>query len=261
MCRAVWPLILVLSALVVSIGCGGARPPVPSPPEEEDPLAERYDVPCRTAFRYAAKAMETRHYRITAVDMGGSGGTVSGASDDVGEIQLRLDCNSEGVQAEASGSGDIWRNRGLMMSFRAIVREGDRIWPPPKGPRVFVEQIRGPESKIYFPQKIDSAGMTALQVRIVNGSDRGLVIVPSRIRATRKGGGRLTAIDPEEVVKRFGGTDPDIGRKVIDRTTLGPGEELRGYFFFPAADYERATIVLVDEPTGEADEYSVSLEN
>ena len=241
---------LIAAALLA--GCAAAPPPSTT----STAVAHRaYDIPCQEAFRIAAKTLHVRGHEVTDVQRGPSGGTVSGSNGDE-SLEVRLSCGAAGVTVGTDAGH--WLDQGVKMSFAGFVDQGDRIWPPPKAPKLFVEPLYGPEAKIEFPQELEPLGMTALRVRLVNGGSRGVTIEPRRIRGKTPSGSAVAAISPEGVKQKLG-SDPEVASKILGTTTLKQGEEVRGFVFLPAGRYASVVVKLVDEPTGEADEFEIFL--
>jgi hypothetical protein len=231
----------------MSVESGGTRQPS---------LAKKpYPVDCDTAHRYAARALKARQYSITEVNRSAAGGVVVGVKDGQ-TTEMTVTCSGEGSFVEASGGGS-WIEQGLQFSFHQVVEKGDGFWPPPKSPRVKVDKIEGPESKLWFSREIGSSGLTAVRVRILNGGKRALRLDPGRITAVGSGGGGARALSEADVKARLG-SDATIERQILRAVTLEPGGETVGFVFFPAAPYTGANVQLVDVPTGEADGYDVS---
>lgn len=219
-------------------------------------LSEKpYPVTCDEAHRYAARALRARQYKITEVTRSAAGGLIVGVKDGQ-ESRMTIACGGDGVRLKATGGG-AWVEQGVQFSFHLVVEKGDRFWPPPKAPRVLLELIEGPEIKLWFPQDLSSAGVSAVRVRVFNGGKRDLRLDPARITAS-SGGRSIRAMPEAEVRKRLAGIDPSIGDRVLKAATLKNGDMAMGFVFFPAASYESGTVQLVDVPTGEADGYEVS---
>src|SRR5688572_20780049 len=146
-------------ASILAVGC------VPNMSVErggtvQAPLSEKpYTITCDEGHRYAARALRARDYKVTEVNRSAAGGSVIGVKQDQTST-MTINCAADGVRLKASGGG-IWVEQGIQFSFHQVVEKGDKIWPPPKAPRVMVEWIDGPESKLWFPQEIGSVGLTA----------------------------------------------------------------------------------------------------
>lgn len=230
----------------------------PAPPTNPDAVQlERYRISCEDAHRYAARALKTKGYRISAVDQSPSGGIVEGKKASGDSASIRISCGADGVTIKPSGG--LWEEQGTRLSFSHLVEFGDRIWPPPTSLQVRMELVSGAESKLDFPREIESLGLAAARVRIFNGGARTIRVDPSGIRVRAAGGSRVAALSEASVRERFGGMDPSIGDKILRPAKLRQGEETRGFVFFPAGVYTSAVLRLIDDPSNEADEFDVSL--
>ncbi len=146
----------------------------------------------------------------------------------------------------------------MRLSFSRLVEVGDRIWPPPAGPQVRMELLVGAETKLEFPQELDSLGMTVVKVRVINGGARVIRIDPRNIRARNAGGETSAALPAAAVGSRLGTMDPSIAEKILRPAKLRQGEEAHGFVFFPAGAYTIAVLPMIDDQTGEADEFEAS---
>lgn len=228
---------------LLAVSCSLQVQPTP----ESSVTRRSYDVPCDEAHRIAAKAIRVRGMGVTDVRRGPSGGVVSGASDD-DDLEIEISCTASGVTVSASGGH--WMEQGVRMSFQNFVERGDRIWPPPRGPKVLVESYPGVEAKLWLPG--EPAGLSLFHVRVVNGGSRPIRIDPERIR----GGDGGRAIAPDRAVQQVGSSVEPL---LFRRTTLGEGEEARGLVFLPAGSYDSLVVVLVDVETGEGDDFEIFL--
>jgi len=220
--------------------------------------AKVYPISCEEGRRYAAKTFKARNYRITSVARSGNETTVD-ARNDAESVSARLTvtCGSDGVMVRPSGSGQ-WTMDGLRFGFYQVTEAGDRIWPPPKGPVVKMELYRGPESVIEFPSDLDSIGVVAVRVRIINAGERTMRIDPRRVHATSDGGAEVAALPPVDAERTLAGIDPDIKSKLLQPSKLKQGESTIGFVFFPTGSYTGGSLALIDDQTGEADDYDVS---
>lgn len=147
----------------------------------------------------------------------------------------------------------------MRVTFSRLVEAGDRIWPPPTSPQVRMELLVGAESKLEFPQQIDSLGLVAVSVRVINGGARTIRIDPRAVRARTAAGASAGALSEKGVLDRLSGVSPAIDGKILRAAKLRQGEEARGFVFFPAGVYTSAMVKIIDDQTNEADEFEVSL--
>ena len=234
---------LPLLAVVTVSSCTPQAQPTP----ETSVVRQTYDISCDDAHRIAAKAIRVRNLKVTDVQRGPSGGVIRGANGE--ELEIRVSCEAGGVTVSASGGH--WMEQGVRMSFQNFVESGERIWPPPKGPKVLVEAYPGVEARLWFATEPE--GMSLFRVRVVNGGSRPIRIDPSRIRGGE--GGR--AMTPEAAVQRLG--DPGASARLFSRVTLNQGEEASGLVFLPAGTYDSIVVTVVDVETGEGDDFEVFL--
>jgi hypothetical protein len=216
-----------------------------------------YPISCEDGRRYAARTFKARSYRITSVERSGNETVVDGRSDaEKVTARLTVTCVGDGVMVSPSGAGR-WTMDGLRFGFHQIAETGDRIWPPPKGPVVKMELYRGPEAKIEFPSDLEPLGVVAVRVRVINAGERTLGVDPRRVHAVSEAGGQTAPLARTDAERKLGGMDPDIQTKLLRPTKLKHGEDITGFVFFPTGDYTGGSLALIDEQTGEADDYDV----
>jgi hypothetical protein len=248
---------LALGSPLIVAGClsGPLSPGNAANPKLDEKV---YPISCEEGRRYAAKTFKARNYRITSVGRSGDETTVD-ARNDTEKVTARLTvtCGAAGVMVRPSGAGQ-WTTDGLRFGFYQVAEAGDRIWPPPKGPVVKMELYRGPESIIEFPSDLDSVGVVAVRVRIINAGERTMRIDPRRVHATSDGGAQASALAAADAQRRLAGIDPDIESKLLQPIKLKQGETTIGFVFFPTGDYTGGSLALIDDQTGEADDYDVS---
>jgi hypothetical protein len=250
-------MVLALGSPLIVAGCLSG--PLSQGNAANPKLDEKvYPISCEEGRRYAAKTFKARNYRITSVGRSGDETTVDGRNDaEKVTARLTVTCGANGVMVRPSGAGQ-WTTDGLRFGFYQVAEAGDRIWPPPKGPVVKMELYRGPESIIEFPSDLDSVGVVAVRVRIINAGERTMRIDPRRIHATSGAGAQVSALAAVDAERKLAGIDPDIKSKLLQPIKLKQGESTIGFVFFPTGDYTGGSLALIDDQTGEADDYDVS---
>jgi hypothetical protein len=219
-----------------------------------------FPISCDDGRRYAAKALKTRNYEITSVDRNANQTVVAGKSKTESfNSRIAVQCAGDGVTIEPSSSSQ-WVIDGLRFTYYQLVDAGDRIWPPPTAPVVKMELYRGPEAKIEFPTELEPLGVVAVRVRVLNAGERTIRIDPRRVRGLGEGGRQVVAMAQADAERKLAGADPDIKSKLLKPVTLKRGEIAVGFVFFPAGSYEGASLALIDDKTGEADEYDASFQ-
>lgn len=220
--------------------------------------AKVYPIKCDDGRRYAAKTLKARNYRITDVSRNGAQTVVSGRNDsEKVSSSITVDCQTDGVLVRPQGGGQ-WVVDGLRFGYYQIVESAERMWPPPTGPVVQMDLFRGPEAKIEFPTELEPLGIVAVRVKILNAGERTLSVDPRRVRAVNETGGQSLPIVGVDAERKLGGADPDIQSKLLKAATLRHGESVVGFVFFPVASYSGGSLALVDDKTGEADDYDVN---
>ena len=219
-----------------------------------------FNISCEDGRRYGAKTLKARNYRITSVERSGNDTTIEGRNDaDKVTSRLTVTCGADGVTVQPSGSNQ-WIIDGLRFGFYQIADMGDRIWPPPTGPVVKMVLYRGQEAKIEFPSELEPLGVVAVRIRVINAGDRTLRLDPRRVRATNQAGAPALPLAPADAERKLAASDPEIKSKLLNATKLKHGESVTGFVFFPTGAYTGGSLALIDDQTGEADDYDVFFE-
>jgi hypothetical protein len=219
-----------------------------------------FNISCEDGRRYAAKALKARNYRITGVERSGSDTTIAGRNDaERASSSLTVTCAASGVTVSPSGGGR-WVTDGLRFGFYSIAETGDRVWPPPKGPVVKMVLYQGPEAKIEFPTELEPLGVVGVWVSVLNAGERTLTVDPGRLRAVGETGQPVPPISQADAERKLSAADPDIKSKLLKPTKLKHGEGATGFVFFPTGAYTGGSLALIDDQTGEADDYDVNFE-
>jgi len=219
-----------------------------------------FNISCEDGRRYGAKTLKARNYRITSVERSGSDTTIVGRNDaERVTSRITVTCGSEGVTVAPSGGGQ-WVIDGLRFGFYTIAETGDRVWPPPKGPVVKMVLYQGQEAKIEFPAELEPLGVVAVRVSVLNAGERTLTVDPRRLRAVGETGQPVPPIAPADAERKLSAADPDIKSKLLKPAKLTHGEGVTGFVFFPAGAYTGGSLALIDDQTGEADDYDVTFE-
>jgi hypothetical protein len=250
------------AAVLAAVASSGCLTGPLSEGNAAQPHLERkvFNISCEDGRRYGAKTLKARNYRITSVERSGSDTTIEGRNDtDRVTSRLTVTCGAGGVTVSPSGSSQ-WIIDGLRFGFYQIADMGDRVWPPPTGPVVKMVLYRGPEAKIEFPTELEPLGVVAVWVRVLNAGERTLSVDPQRLRAIGEGGQPVLPLAPADAERRLSAADPDIKSKLLRPTKLKHGESVTGFVFFPVGAYTGGSLALIDDQTGEADDYDVNFE-
>ena len=254
------PRWIAVPAILATLGSAGCLTGPLSEGNAAQPHLERkvFNLSCDDGRRYAARTLKARSYRITGVERSGNETVVEGRNDaERLTSRITVTCAGEGVTIQPSGH-DQWVIDGLRFGFYQVVDAGDRIWPPPTGPVVKMDLYRGPEAKIEFPSELEPLGVVAVRVRVINAGERTLRIDPRRVRVVGEQGAPALPVAPADAERKLAGMDAAIKSKLLQPTKLKHGESVTGFVFFPAGTYTGGSLALIDDQTGEADDYDVN---
>lgn len=215
-----------------------------------------YPISCEDGRRYAAKTLKSRGYKITKVTRDGATTRVDGENQaEKFTSAVGVTCGADGVTMVPYGS-TLWVKDGLRFGFHQLVETGDKVWPPPTGPVVKMELYAGEEAKIEFAGTVESFGVVGVRVFVQNAGDRPLSVDPKRVKAVSES--NAVALPVADAAKKLTGLDPEIQSKVLKPAKLKPGDKIAGFVFFPVGSYTGGSIALVDDQTGEADDFDVN---
>jgi hypothetical protein len=247
-----------LFSAVLALAGGGCMTGPLSPGNAAQPHLELkvYPISCEDGRRYAAKTLKNRGYRITKVSRDGATTVVDGENKaERFSSTVSVTCGAGGVTMTPYGS-TMWVVDGLRFSYHQIAETGDKVWPLPTGPVVKMEFYAGEEAKIEFPTAIEPLGVVAVRVQVLNAGDRTLRVDPRHMKVVTETGAVSGSIADGE--KKLAGSDPDIKSKVLKTAKLKKGESVTGFVFFPVGTYTGGSIALIDDQTGEADDFDVT---
>ena len=220
-----------------------------------------FNISCEDGRRYAAKTLKARNYRITSVERSGSDTTIEGRNDaERVTSRLTVTCGADGVTVSPSGGGR-WVTDGLRFGFYQIADMGDRIWPPPTGPVVKMVLYQGPGSE---DRVSDRARAARSRRRLGAGGQRGRAHPERRSSApARRSEKEANRRRRWRRRTRSAGLRPPIptsSPSFCRPTKLTHGESVTGFVFFPTGAYTGGSLALIDDQTGEADDYDVNFE-
>lgn len=259
----------------------------------DDPVNLRLQEPrvtCAQALRASRDALRKLGYTVEAVDQerDGKPGRVvavrhagwSPADPQAGESHKAVAvvrCDDSGATVEVEAEGEAMERIRFPAKFgeefrAALVRgrSSARTAPPPgrvgarqvaeRGVLVTVAPLGADEAPPVADADPLGAGILPVRVEVANRTDRRYAFAPADIRLTTVEGERRAPLSGAELGRRFGAATASAAALVeagIAAGEIGPGEVRRGFVYFDAATYQRATVVVTDVESGEAEGFSV----
>jgi hypothetical protein len=263
-----WLSILVLSVAVA--GCGLRR----STAHTSQP-----GMSCREATRVARGALLRLGYMIDRVEPAkpGAPGLVTGRKEmgwapsspeagDVHTAEIRITCSDRG--AEFEGVADVPFGSPLEFGSelpQTIAKlaeqrtERPRLEGHPEGGMVIeVVPLRGVQARSELGIDPTPSGVTPVRLRLENRTERSYVFERSKVTLVSQDGARSQALPVDRVAATFGDS---VGKTLCDRLIaegeVAPHQTLSGFLYFPAAAYQRATLLLTDQSSDEPEGFSV----
>lgn len=279
-CTVLCAVGLLLAACTVRQGAtstGGTKPPE-SVLNTVGRVSEP-GMPCSQAIAIAGRALVKLGYTVETVEPAGPNvpGRVVGQRetgwtpripepDTVRSIVITVSCSDSGSEFEASTDESFFRRRELRQGFsRAInaMAEG-RIEQPRIGSQlqpglvIAVEPQRNRGAAAEFGADLPASGVTPVHLKIENRTERTYGFQRANVKLVTQEGKSVEPLPLEAVTDRLGsGLRAKLEMKLIGEGDVAPGAMLAGFVYVPVSAYRRATILLMDRATGEAEGLAV----
>jgi len=276
-----------LTLAFILLGCAAPRPaPNPGAPDtgtRRDDLrqvatATVARMTCRQAPATARGALRRLGYETEearAPEPGRPGevravkrtGWMTGEAGSEYHAIVELRCDNRGAELIAFSDESLFGRLALRRDFSRYVAElAVRRPAPPGGGHdtagqkrldVAIEPLRSGGTGL-FGADLGHVGMTAVRVVVHNGTEREYGFAIARLQLFSQEGERRQALPHDEVLRRAG---PELGavlvRKALRDSVISSHGSLDGFLFFPASTYARASVVLIDLASQEAEGMSV----
>jgi hypothetical protein len=280
--RARWPLPLI--GLQVLLGaCTLTQPAGPggkgAVPLESIGSVSEAGMTCAQATGVARRALLKLGYTIDKVEPAKSGvvGKVVGLRNtgwtpriveegDVYRTEIAVHCSDSGSTFEGSTSEGFSRRMSLRRDYpealAAVIQQPVRAprvkQEPDQGLIITVEAQRSREASAIFGSDLPSSGITPVQVKIDNRTERTYGFSRDRVKLVTQDGRNAPPLTAQDLSTKLGASLPtQLEGKLIAEGDLGPGANRTGFMYFPAAAYRRATIILLDLETDEPEGFNV----
>ena len=181
-------------------------------------------------------------------------------------VTVEVRCSDAGSTLEAV-SGEVGMERvrfpgKFSEAFRVSLSNNRRPDPvakrvePERGLIASVRPLRSEEAQAQLGQDFGAAGLTVVRIELDNRSPRAVRFEAGEVRLVTAQGVRR---NPESAaaLRRRGALGTAAAQALIESGEIAPGTQRRGYLFFPAASYARATVIVVDLESGEPDGLSI----
>jgi hypothetical protein len=191
------------------------------------------------------------------------------ATPEGGEVYtaiVHVRCSDRGAEFEAitdeSVSGRVaFRNSfpktiTLVAERRAAPRRP--VDPDTSGLLIDAHPQRSHEATAEFGADLPASGITPLYLKIRNRSQRTYEFSPAQVELVTQEGTRTAPLPVAELAQRVGEeTGNALRSKLISAGELAAGGEKSGFLYFPSSAYRRATVVLIDQDSGEPEGFRV----
>lgn len=241
--------------------------------------ASQPGMPCREATRVARGALLRLGYLIEKVERAQPGvpGLVSGRketgwapsspeADAAYTAEIRITCSDQGSEFEALSDAPF----GTRLEFRkelpeAIEKLAERRTVRPRlkedeevGMIIEVEPLRRLRATSELGIDPTASGVTPVRLRLENRTERSYSFERSKVTLVSQDGARAEPLSTQRVAATFGDSVAQaLYAHLIAEGEVAPRETLSGYLYFPAAAYQRATLLLIDQASDEVEGFSV----
>lgn len=234
---------------------------------------------CAQATGVARQAVLKLGYTVEAVEPAKSGvpGRVVGLrhtgwtpriaeEEDVYRTEITIRCSDSGSTFDMATSEGFTRRLSLRRDFppaiAAVVQQPIRRprirEEPDQGLIIAVEAQRSRDAHAVFGADLPASGVTPVQVKIDNRTERTYAFSRERVKLVTQDGRNAAPLTAHDLAAKLGTNLPaQLEGKLIADGDLGPGANRSGFMYFPAAAYRRATIILLDRENDEAEGFNV----
>jgi hypothetical protein len=235
-------------------------------------------MPCSEAARVASGTLLRLGYSPDVVDppkpsapgkvVGHKNSGWSAATPEPGPqytATVTVQCSNHGAEFDAVTDEPLPASLTFATDFRSTLekvaarrvsrpRLGDE---PETGLLIAVEPLRAADASAEFGNELNSAGITAVRLKIDNRTDRTYDFGADRVQLVTQEGERIDALAAERVGQVSASLQATMRKKQIGDGQILPKGVLSGFLYFPASAYRRATLVLIDQATEEDEGFSV----
>ena len=127
---------------------------------------------------------------------------------------------------------------------------------PELGMVISVEPLRSGDARSALGVDLPADGVTPVRLTIDNRTDRTYAFAGKRVRLESQEGARAKPLTDAEIAKHADAV-PAVREEMIADAVIEPHGVIKGFLYFPASAYRRATVVLIDQETEEEEGFSV----
>lgn len=194
-------------------------------------------------YDYATNAATTRYTATVTVTCSNAGATLDATTD-------------EPLPGSLTFKSDFASTVGLVAARR--IQRPQIASRPETGMVISVEPLRAADARSALGVDLPAAGITPVRLTIDNRTDRTYAFTAARVRLESQEGERTAPLSSTEVAARAGAAGQQAAREhAIADAVIAPRDVVKGFLFVPASAYRRATVVLIDQATGEEEGFSV----
>lgn len=250
---------------------------------------------CEQANDSTYRTLQAMGFNITAFEPATvtRQGTLRGTRDEHGAQNVTVVITCDGRTADVNASedgkwlGQLEFKRGFYLSFTAMVTQAEITaaanreearrplqQKKEKGLNVLLAPVRGLGAKLDFDLDLAAGGVLPVQITITNASTRTYSLDPDSIVLIRKEGTRVPPLPVADAAQRVADsarqkTTPDapapdsaevtrrLEARLLSGRSVAANQTLKGYLFFPLADYVKGRVSLEDQESEETEGFVV----
>lgn len=272
-------LLVCLPVFLTACSMTQGSPGKVAPPMETIGSVTEAGMTCAQATGVARRALLKLGYTIESVEPAKSGvpGKVVGLRNtgwtpriaeegDIFRTEITVRCSDSGSTFDGTTTEGFSRRLGLRRDYApaiaAVIQQPVRAprvrQEPEQGLIIVVEAQRSREANAVFGVDLPASGITPVQVKIDNRTDRTYAFTRERVKLVTQDGRHAPPLTTKELSARLGASLPaQLESKLISETEVGPGAQHSGFMYFPAAAYRRASIILLDRENDEPEGFNV----
>ncbi len=127
---------------------------------------------------------------------------------------------------------------------------------PETGMVIAIEPLRSGDARSALGTDLPAAGVTPVRLTIDNRTDRTYAFAGKRVRLESQEGERAAPLTDADLATHAAAV-PAVKEQMIADAVIAPHGIIKGFLYFPASAYRRATVVLIDQETDEEEGFSV----
>lgn len=228
---------------------------------------EEKGLTCGEAHRIAMQAVARMGYAVTEATRpatGVPGIIVASRQDGTNKrtLMVTVVCTGQGAEVEAKPESGGIAEMNFPAEFRRSFAAAAANQGPPRAPAERgLDVLLMPErdgGRAQLGVDLSSAGVLPVSVRITNHTGRTYGFSASAVSLQTSAGARIAPLTVADLGNKVAPAEMQAVRpRVLEQTSVAPGQTLSGFLLFPFDAYSRARVDLIDLATDEAEGFAI----